>query len=58
MDWKMLGLVFRGASLALIATSATGVLGGSLIAQHLSERTLHTVAGNGLILIGAWTLWR
>jgi putative Ca2+/H+ antiporter (TMEM165/GDT1 family) len=58
MDWKMLGLVFGGASLARIAPSAIGVLGGSLIAQQVSERTLHTVAGNGFILIGAWTLWR
>jgi len=51
-------LVFVGASLALIATSALGVLGGALISQYVSERTLHVVAGVGFILIGAWTLWR
>jgi len=51
-------LVFLGASLALIATSALGVLGGSLISQYVSERALHVIAGVGFILIGAWTLLR
>jgi putative Ca2+/H+ antiporter (TMEM165/GDT1 family) len=51
-------LVFLGASLALIATSALGVLGGSVISQYISERTLGIVAGTGFILIGIWTLWR
>ncbi len=51
-------LVFLGASLALILTSALGVLGGAFIAQHLSARTLQLVAGIGFILIGAWTLWK
>jgi putative Ca2+/H+ antiporter (TMEM165/GDT1 family) len=51
-------LVFVGASLALIATSAIGVLGGGLIAQHVSERSLRVVAGLGFIAIGIWTLWR
>lgn len=51
-------LVFVGASAALIATSALGVLGGTLISQYVSERTLQIVAGIGFIVIGAWTLWR
>jgi putative Ca2+/H+ antiporter (TMEM165/GDT1 family) len=51
-------LVFFGASLALIATSALGVLGGALISQYVSARTLQVIAGVGFILIGAWTLWR
>jgi putative Ca2+/H+ antiporter (TMEM165/GDT1 family) len=51
-------LVFFGASLALVATSALGVLGGALIAQHVSERMLHIVAGVGFIVIGVWTLMR
>ncbi len=50
-------LVFFGASAALIATSALGVLGGALISQHVSERTLHLVAGMGFILIGLWTVF-
>ncbi len=49
-------LVFFGASLALVATSALGVVGGALISQYVSERTLHTIAGVGFILIGIWTL--
>ena len=51
-------LVFVGASAALIATSAIGVLGGAAISQYVSERTLHVIAGIGFIAIGAWTLLR
>jgi putative Ca2+/H+ antiporter (TMEM165/GDT1 family) len=51
-------LVFLGASLALIATSALGVLAGSAISHYVSERTLHIVAGTGFIVIGVWTLLR
>jgi len=51
-------LVFFGASLALIATSALGVLGGAVVSQYVSERMLHIIAGVGFILIGAWTLMR
>jgi putative Ca2+/H+ antiporter (TMEM165/GDT1 family) len=51
-------IVFFAASLALIATSALGVLGGTLISQFVSERTLRTIAGAGFIAIGVWTLWR
>jgi putative Ca2+/H+ antiporter (TMEM165/GDT1 family) len=49
-------LVFFGASLALIATSAIGVLAGTAISQYVSERMLHTIAGLGFIAIGIWTL--
>jgi putative Ca2+/H+ antiporter (TMEM165/GDT1 family) len=48
--------VFLGASLALIATSAIGVLAGSVISQYVSEKTLHYLAGVGFIAIGIWTL--
>jgi putative Ca2+/H+ antiporter (TMEM165/GDT1 family) len=48
--------VFIGASLALIATSAIGVLAGSAISQYVSEKTLQYVAGVGFIAIGIWTL--
>ncbi len=50
--------VFAGASLALIATSAIGVLAGGAISQLISERVLHYVAGAGFIAIGIWTLVR
>jgi len=49
-------VVFLGASLALVATSAIGVLAGSAISQYVSERTLQYVAGVGFIAIGIWTL--
>jgi putative Ca2+/H+ antiporter (TMEM165/GDT1 family) len=48
--------VFAGASLALIVTSALGVLAGSVISDYVSERHLHYVAGIGFIAIGIWTL--
>lgn len=50
--------VFFGASLALVAASAIGVLAGSAIAQYLGEKTLHYIAGIGFIGIGVWTLFK
>ena len=50
--------VFAAASLALVATSAIGVLAGGWVSQHVSERLLKLIAGCGFILIGAWTLFR
>ena len=51
-------LVFVGASLALVATSAIGVLAGTAISEYVSERTLHLNSGIGFIAIGCWTLLR
>jgi putative Ca2+/H+ antiporter (TMEM165/GDT1 family) len=51
-------MVFIGASLALVATSAIGVLAGGLISQHVSAKTLHYIAGAGFVIIGIWTLIR
>ena len=48
--------VFVGASLALIAASALGVLAGGFVAEHVSEQLLKYVAGAGFIAIGLWTL--
>lgn len=48
--------IFCGASLALILTSAIGVLLGGAISTHINEKYLHYAAGIGFILIGAWTL--
>ena len=50
--------VFLGASLALIAASAIGVLAGGFISQYVSETRLHYLAGIGFIAIGLWTLVR
>lgn len=48
--------VFLGASMALIATSALGVLAGSVISNYVSPRQLHYIAGIGFVAIGIWTL--
>ena len=50
--------VFFAASAALVATSAIGVLAGSVISQYISEKHLHLIAGAGFVLIGIWTLWK
>ena len=50
-------IVFIGASLALVLTSAIGVLAGGLVAQYISPRVLSVVAGIGFILIGLWSIW-
>ncbi len=49
-------VVFFGASLALIVTSGIGVVAGSAIADYVSEKALHYLAGIGFIAIGIWTL--
>lgn len=49
-------VVFIGASLALVATSALGVIAGGAISQYVSEKSLHYIAGAGFIAIGIWTL--
>jgi len=48
--------IFVGASLALIVTSAIGVVAGSAISQYVSEKSLHYLVGIGFIAIGVWTL--
>ena len=48
--------VFLGASLALVVTSALGAAAGSFLAQYVSEKFLHYLAGVGFIAIGVWTL--
>jgi len=48
--------VFVGASLALIVTSALGVIAGTFLSNYVSEKLLHYVAGVGFIAIGIWTL--
>ena len=48
--------VFVGAALALVMTSAIGVLAGSAIFQYVSPKALQYLAGIGFIAIGLWTL--
>jgi putative Ca2+/H+ antiporter (TMEM165/GDT1 family) len=51
-------LVFAGASLALVLSSALGVAAGSAVATLVSPRMLQVIAGIGFIAIGSWTLLR
>ena len=48
--------VFVAASIALIATSAIGVLAGAAISSYVQPKYLSYAAGIGFIVIGAWTL--
>jgi putative Ca2+/H+ antiporter (TMEM165/GDT1 family) len=50
--------VFLASALALVATSAIGVLAGAAVSQAVSPRALSTVAGVGFVAIGVWTLVR
>lgn len=49
-------IVFLGVALALVATSAIGVLAGGLLSQYMSPRVLTYVAAIGSIAIGVWVL--
>ena len=49
-------VIFFAAALALVLTSAIGVLVGAQIERLVSERVLKIVAGIGFIAIGLWTL--
>ena len=49
-------VVFIGAALALIATSAIAVFAGDIITRYVTERQLSVAAGIGFIAIGVWTL--
>jgi putative Ca2+/H+ antiporter (TMEM165/GDT1 family) len=48
--------VFLGASLALILTSALGVLVGAALSQYVNPQYLAWVAGVGFIDVGIWTI--
>jgi putative Ca2+/H+ antiporter (TMEM165/GDT1 family) len=48
--------IFLGASLALILTSALGVLVGSALSHYVDPTYLAWVAGIGFIAVGIWTL--
>ena len=48
--------IFFAASLALIATTAIGVLAGGIVSNYIDARYLHYIAGAGFIMIGIYTL--
>jgi len=45
-------LVFAGAALALVLTSALGVLAGTLIGEHIPVKIIRYASGSLFILIG------
>jgi putative Ca2+/H+ antiporter (TMEM165/GDT1 family) len=47
-------IVFLAASVALVLTSAIGVMAGGAVSQHVPEKYLHLMAGIGFIGIGLW----
>jgi putative Ca2+/H+ antiporter (TMEM165/GDT1 family) len=51
-------MVFIGAALALVVTSAIGVAAGSVLSEYISGKQLQIVAGIGFIAIGVWTLFK
>jgi putative Ca2+/H+ antiporter (TMEM165/GDT1 family) len=50
--------VFLGSALALITTSALGVLAGTFLSRFISEKQLSIAAGIAFVAIGAWTLYK
>ena len=49
--------VFAASAAALVASSALGVLAGSLVAEHVNPKLIRWVAGLGFIAVGVWVLW-
>jgi Ca2+/H+ antiporter, TMEM165/GDT1 family len=50
-------MVFFGAALALLATTALAVLGGDVIARYIPLRYIERAAGALFVVIGLWTLY-
>jgi len=50
-------VIFFGAALALICTTAIGVLLGNVVSQFVSEKTLKIIGGAGFIIVGIWTIF-
>ena len=50
--------VFAASALALVLTSAIGVLAGAAVSQFVHPKLLSTLAGAGFIAIGLWMLVR
>jgi putative Ca2+/H+ antiporter (TMEM165/GDT1 family) len=49
--------VFFGSSLALVLTSAIGVLAGTLLSQAINPRVMSMIAGAGFMMIGIFTFY-
>lgn len=48
--------VFAASALALVVTSALGVLAGSVVAQYVNPSVVRWVAGLGFIAVGVWVI--
>ncbi|MBK7396570.1 MAG: TMEM165/GDT1 family protein [Myxococcales bacterium] len=51
-------MVFGGSALALVLSSAIGVLVGAALGRFVSVTTLHRVGGVLFLGMGAWMLFR
>jgi len=51
-------LIFAGASLALIATSAIGVFAGQILSDYINPEYIKKIAGVGFIIIGVWVFFK
>lgn len=49
-------VIFAAAALALVCTSAIGVLVGAQIERFIAPRTLKVIAGVAFVAIGVWTI--
>ena len=52
------GTVFIASSMALILSSALGVLLGSFVSHYLTQKWISWGAGIGFIAVGLWTIIR
>jgi putative Ca2+/H+ antiporter (TMEM165/GDT1 family) len=50
--------LFVVASLAMVAATGLGVLGGAIVGRHLDPRWMSRVAGGAFVIIGIWTIAR
>jgi len=51
-------IVFFAAAAALVATSALGVLAGSVVSRFARPQTIERLAGGLFVVLGALMLWR
>jgi putative Ca2+/H+ antiporter (TMEM165/GDT1 family) len=51
-------VIFAGASAALVAASAIGVLAGHFLSQYMDEKIMSYVAGSVFVLIGLFMIIR
>ena len=50
-------IVFLGAALALILSTAIGILLGSTLSHFIEAKTLKLIGGIGFLVVGLWTIF-